>query len=120
MAGVKGRSGGAWPNSGPKPKPVSLADVAADSALKAAAEKVAKTHSLANGSKDPAEFLEQVMGCVSIDIAARMDAAKALLPYRHAKPGAAGKKEEKQAAAEKVAGRFGASAPPKLRAVGGG
>ena len=109
MAGVKGRSGGARPNSGPKPKQVSLADVAADNALRAASEKVAKTHSLANGSKDPADFLEQVMGCVSIDIAARMDAAKALLPYRHAKPGAAGKKEEKQAAAEKVAGggRFG-------------
>ena len=119
MAGVKGRSGGARPNSGPKPKPKTVVDAAGE-ALKAAAEKVAKTHSLANGSKDPAEFLEQVMGCVSIDIAARMDAAKALLPYRHAKPGAAGKKEEKQAAAEKVAGRFGASAPPKLRAVGGG
>ena len=108
MAGVKGRSGGARPNSGPKPKPKTVVD-AAGAALKVAADKVAKTHNLASGSKDPAEFLEQVMGCVSIDIAARMDAAKALLPYRHAKPGAAGKKEEKQAAAESVAsgGRFG-------------
>ena len=118
MAGVKGRSGGARPNSGPKPKPKTVID-ATGSALKVAADKVAKTHNLASGSTDPAEFLESVMGNVTVDLDARMDAAKALLPYRHAKPGAAGKKEEKQAAAEKVAGRFGASAPPKLRAVGG-
>ena len=108
MAGVKGRSGGARPNSGPKPKPKTVVDEAG-AALKVAADKVAKTHNLASGSTDPAVFLEQVMGNVNVDLEARMDAAKALLPYRHAKPGAAGKKEEKQAAAEKVAegGRFG-------------
>lgn len=119
MAGVKGRSGGARPNSGPKPKPKTLIDPSTGAALQVAADKVAKTHNLASGTKDPAEFLEQVMGCVSLDIAARMDAAKALMPYRHKKVGEAGKKEAKQDAAAKVAGRFGAAQPPKLRAVGG-
>ena len=118
MAGVKGRSGGPRPGAGRKPAPQTVVD-AAGAVLQVAADKVAKKHDIANGSTDPAAFLESVIGNVNVDLAARMDAAKALLPYRHKKVGEAGKKEEKQAAAEKVAGRFGAAAPPKLRAVGG-
>ena len=118
MAGVKGKSGGPRPGAGRKPAPKTVVDEAG-AALKVAADKVAKTHNLASGSTDPAVFLEQVMSNVNVDLDARMDAAKALLPYRHAKIGAAGKKEEKQAAAEKVAGRFSAATPPKLQAVGG-
>jgi len=45
----------------------------------------------------------------------RADAAKALLPFMHQKIGEGGKKDAKQDAAKKVsAGKFGASAPPKL------
>lgn len=118
MAGVKGRSGGARPNSGPKPKPKTVMDPATGAAIKVAAERVAKVYDLGDGVKDPAEFLELVMGNPTVDLEARKDAAKALLPYRHKKVGEAGKKEEKQAAAAKVAGRFGAAQPPKLHAVG--
>jgi phage terminase small subunit len=58
------------------------------------------------------------MGNVAVPLDARMDAAKALMPYRHKKVGEAGKKEAKQEAARKVAGKFAAGAPPRLRAVG--
>jgi phage terminase small subunit len=49
----------------------------------------------------------------------RVDAAKALMPFVHKKLGEGGKKEQKDEAAKKVAGRFSAGAPPKLVAAGG-
>jgi len=66
---------------------------------------------------DPLAFLMAVMANPDIDARLRIDAAKALMPYVHPKLADAGVKDEKQAAAKKVAsGKFGASAPP-LRAV---
>jgi phage terminase small subunit len=41
------------------------------------------------------------------------------MPYKHARIGEGGKKEQRQNAAEKVAGRFSAGTPPKLVAAGG-
>lgn len=121
MAGVKGRSGGARPNSGGarpnsggkregagrKPKPQEPAPP--ESLLSEAGSQKA----------DALEFLRSVMMDVSLDIRQRVDAAKALAPFEHAKKGEGGKKEQKQEAAEKVAKRFQASAPPKLVAAGG-
>lgn len=49
----------------------------------------------------------------------QMKALVALMPYTHTKRGEGGKKEQKQQAAEKVAGRFSAGAPPRLVAAGG-
>ena len=46
-------------------------------------------------------------------------AAIAAVQYTHAKVGEGGKKEQKQADAEKVASRFASAAPPKLVASGG-
>jgi phage terminase small subunit len=52
------------------------------------------------------------------DIRLRLEAAKCLMPYQHAKPGELGKKENQAAAAQRViaTGKFAASAPP-LRCV---
>ena len=100
MAGVKGQSGGARPGAGRKPKAPTLA-------------QISLTYD------DPAKFLAAVMNDVETDVKVRTDAAKALMPYKHARVGEGGKKEQKQDAANKVASRFSSSAPPKLIAAGG-
>lgn len=66
----------------------------------------------------PELFLESVMMDEECEPRLRMDAAKALLPYRSQKLGEVGKKEEKQQAAKKAgAGKFAATVtPPQLRA----
>ncbi len=100
MAGVKGRSGGARPNSGPKPKEPTILQ-------------------LASTYDDPEKFLRAVMNDAMSDAKLRVDAAKALMPFAHAKKGEGGKKEQRQAQAEKAAGRFTAAEAPKLVAAGG-
>lgn len=68
-----------------------------------------KTFDIGSLSKmyaDPADFLKAVMNDVSEDVKLRVDAAKVLMQYTHAKPGEKGKKQERQEAAEKVASRF--------------
>jgi len=62
--------------------------------------------SLSKVYADPADFLKSVMNDVSEDVKLRVDAAKVLMPYTHAKPGEKGKKTERQERAEKVAGKF--------------
>lgn len=95
MAGVKGRSGGARPNSGPKPKePVVLV--------------------LGAIYDDPEKFLKAVMNDSGTDAKLRVDAAKALLSAQVRRAENGGKKEAQQAAAKKVATKFAAAAPPKL------
>lgn len=61
---------------------------------------------LARMYSDPKDFLAAVMNDAGEDVKLRVDAAKALMPYIHAKPGEKGKKQERQEAAEKAAGRF--------------
>jgi phage terminase small subunit len=59
-------------------------------------------------SLDPLEFMEQLVSDMSEDPKLRLEAAKALAPYRHAKKGEMGKKELKQENANNVKhGRFG-------------
>jgi len=100
MAGVKGRSGGARPGAGrPKKEPDILA--------------------VASTFDDPAKFLRAVMNDIASDAKLRVDAAKALLPYVHARKGEGGKKEEAADRAKAAAGRFATAAPPKLVAAGG-
>ncbi len=69
--------------------------------------------------KDPRVFLLAAMNDIELAPKLRIDAAKALMPFEHKKLGEGGKKEQKQADAQKVAGRFSAAAPPKLVAAGG-
>lgn len=64
---------------------------------------------------DPMDFLKAVMNEQAAEPKLRVDAAKALLPYKHGKVADQGKKEQKAAAADQVSkGRFGARPPPKL------
>jgi phage terminase small subunit len=61
---------------------------------------------------DPKAFLKAVMNDPGTEAKLRVDAAKALMPFIHQRLGEGGKKDQKQAAAEKAAtGKFG------LRAV---
>ena len=100
MSGIKGRSGGARPNTGGarvgagrKPNPPVILDVAA--------------------TNDPLQFLRLVMDNNDADIKLRIAAAVALMPYVHAKRSDTGKKDEAEKAAKKAStGRYASSAPP--------
>lgn len=66
---------------------------------------------------DPIDFLTAVMNEPAADLRYRVDAAKAMLPFKHQKLGEGGKKDLKDELAKAASkGKFGASAPP-LRAV---
>lgn len=109
MAGVPGKSGGARAGAGrkpkPKPQPVPIA------------AEIASVE--AGNGFDPRPTLEKVaLGLLEVS-PQQYKALTALLPYVHQKLGEGGKKEQKDAAAKKVAGRFSAAAPPKLVAAGG-
>ncbi|KAB0332358.1 terminase small subunit [Janthinobacterium sp. PLB04] len=70
---------------------------------------------------DPKTFLMAAMNDIALGEKLRIDAAKALMPFVHKKPGEIGKKEEKLDAAQKAAGgRFGAPPPPPRLVSGGG
>lgn len=95
MAGVKGKSGGARPGAGGKPKPPALLSVKA----------------VPNG--DPLAFLVAVMNDTTATCRLRLEAAKTLMPFIHAKKTEGGKKDTAQNAAKTAgAGRFKPSAPP--------
>jgi hypothetical protein len=104
MAGTKGRSGGARPNSGPKPK------------------KPRKTKAKAYQTEDPDEFLRALMRDSRADFKDRMAAALAL--KKMGKGGAAlpGKKEQQQQAARDIVQRDLSPSPapsrPRLTVVG--
>lgn len=68
---------------------------------------------------DPVEFLTNVMNEPAADLRLRIDAAKAMLPFKHKKLGEGGKKEQAGEKAKTVAGRFGQAAAPRLAAAGG-
>jgi phage terminase small subunit len=69
---------------------------------------------------DPKAFLTIAMNDQALDAKSRIDAAKALLPFTHAKLGEGGKKDQKNDAAHKAAsGKYGSAEPPKLAATNG-
>lgn len=93
MAGVKGRSGGARPNSGPKKNLIQLA---------------------AN-SDDPLEFLLQVMQDEKAPAEMRVRSAMIAAQYMHSRKGEGGVKTgRKSAAAAASSGKFAPAAAPKL------
>lgn len=100
MAGVKGKSGGARPGAGRKPK-----------------EKPGVVP--VEGVNDMLELLQQVaLGRVEAN-ALQVRAAIAAVQYTHMKKGDGGKKDEAADRARKAAGKFGATAPPRLAAANG-
>ena len=100
MAGKPGRSGGARPGAGRKPKEPVMLDINVI-------------------YDDPDKFLKAVMNDSGTDAKLRVDAAKALLSAQVRRAENGGKKEEKAAAAAKVASKFATATPPKLVAAGG-
>ena len=71
-------------------------------------------------TSDPVEFLTKVMNEPAAELRLRIDAAKAMLPFKHKKLGEGGKKDLKDDAAKAAgAGKFSQTAPPKLVAAGG-
>lgn len=63
--------------------------------------------------RDPKAFLLAVMNDSKSEAKLRVEAAKTLMPFVHAKKGEGGKKDEKEAAAKAAAsGRFGQGAQP--------
>lgn len=98
MAGKPGKSGGARPGAGRKPKPPE--------------EKITLP---AGDGQTPLEFMLMVMRDPAIEDRIRLDAAKSAAQYVHGKIGEGGKKDERQQAAKRAgAGKFGAAAPPRL------
>ena len=100
MAGVKGRSGGARPGSGPKPKEPEYLTLSAI-------------------YEEPDKFLNAVMNDSGSDAKLRVDAAKALLSAQVRRAENGGKKEQQAEAAKRVASKYASAAPPKLAASGG-
>lgn len=81
-----------------------------------AGRKAAKIRGVA--ADDPKVFLKAVMNDTESSARLRIDAAKALLPYEHAKAGASGKKDAAAEAAKAAsAGKFKPAAPPRLSVV---
>ena len=103
MAGVKGRSGGARPGAGRKPKPKEPAPPPAVVA-----------------TRDPLEFLLDVMQGTVVPTREQLRAAVAATQYKHAKKGDAGKKDGAADRAKAAgAGKFAAAQPPRLAAANG-
>ena len=98
MAGVKGRSGGARPNSGPKPKPAIPVEPSADG--------------------DMLKLLQDIaFGRIEVS-PNQLRAAVAAVQYTHTKRHDGGKKDELQDKAKTAASKFGAR-PAPLKLVNG-
>jgi phage terminase small subunit len=104
MAGVKGKSGGKRPNAGRKSKP--------------AVEIAPEVAKVVDGEPlDPRPTLELIaLGHMDVS-PAQLKALTALLPYVHAKKGAAATKPE--APAKPAAPKYGVRSGPRLAAAGG-
>lgn len=71
-------------------------------------------------TSDPKRVLVALMNDANEEPKLRLEAAKALMPFVHARVAEQGKKEAKNEAARKVANRFAPSAPPLRMVKGGG
>lgn len=101
----------------PKQKAAPVVKVKPDPAPKPVKEvyvkPVANDESLDKES-DPLEYMRRVMTDPMEEPRLRLDAAKALAAYIHAKPGEKGKREQDKDKAEKSASKFIAAQPPRL------
>ena len=119
MAGVKGRSGGARPNTGgARPgagrKPKAPATTPAPAPQKPATDEKASAI-----TRDPVEFLLDVMQGLVDANATQVRAAVAAAQYKAVKMHDGGKKDAAADAATKAStGKFGGSKPPPLKVVG--
>lgn len=109
MAGVKGRSGGARPGAGRKPKaktPAAPASGAVDLGQVTDPLGLPKTD-------DGLVMLKAIVGNPLVPVKERLRASIALAQYQHMKKGDGGLKDERAEKAKKAAGaKFGAAPPP--------
>jgi phage terminase small subunit len=121
MESKKSNRGGYRPGAGRKPKPLEFVNVSAPAYDRPEPKTSASELAIDIAEHDdPKAFLLALMNDNDADIKTRADAAKALMPFVHAKLGEGGKKEAKQTSAEKAAaGKFAPSVAPKLVANGG-
>lgn len=102
------------PTTGLPPKPGSTQSASEeDAAAELATIEIPET-------EDPKVFLTALMNCPKAGVKARLEAAKALLPFEHSKIGEKGKKATKAESAANAAAegnKFGARAAPSLKAV---
>ncbi|PQV50981.1 terminase small subunit [Paraburkholderia sp. BL21I4N1] len=97
---------------GAKPKP---AQAETDAAITKAAVAAGFDLNTILTFSDPKAFLLAAMNDQNTEPKLRVDAAKTLMPFMHAKMAEAGKKDAKADAAKKAgAGKFAATVPPKL------
>lgn len=68
-------------------------------------------------TSDPLVFLTAAMNDPAADPKLRVEAAKALMPFVHARKGEGGKKEASAEAAKKAANKFATPAAPGLKRV---
>ncbi|WP_407280596.1 hypothetical protein U5817_09950 [Aromatoleum evansii] len=106
MAGVKGRSGGARPGAGRKPKKRVDGDVAST--------KQKKPVPIQQGEKDMLELLQDIALGKTEATSLQVRAAIAAVQYTHTKRHDGGKKDEQAEKAKKAAGKFASALPPKL------
>ena len=114
--------GGARPGAGRKAssaaKPASQDKAKQVKALGAALRSEVATSAQIPGADlvlSPLDFLLRVVSDECEDLKIRMQAAAIAAPFVHAKPGALGKKDERQGAAKKAGqGKFAAAVAPKL------
>lgn len=108
MAGAKGRSGGARPGAGRKAKDRKEQDQSATSNVADGPEVPAVVE-----TREPLEFLLDVMQGKVDPTARQLRAAVAAAQYFHMKKGDGGKKDDADAKAKTAAsGRFRPGAPP--------
>lgn len=126
MAGVKGRSGGARPGAGrkPKAKPATVVHPSVKVELErqphGGALKRTIQEPVAQQPVDMLTFLQDVALGLTEASSLQVRAAIAAVQYTHLKKGDGGKKDEIADLAKKAAGgKFRPAAPP-LKLVGGG
>lgn len=132
-AGLKNRDAAIAAGFAPNNADVQAAALLRRADIKAAIEAAKKQKKPAGVTKtdtmsknhygDSMEFLMDAMNHAHLPFALRFDAAKALLPYQHARIGEQGKKEKAKERAEVLSRkpRFSPSPPPRiLRAIEGG
>lgn len=120
MAGAKGRSGGARPGAGRKPKkPDTGQSVSVELEAQPHGGALQRSHAepVPQGEKDMLQFLQEVALGQTDASALQVRAAIAAVQYTHTKMADGGKKDAKDDAAKRAANKFVVTAPPKLKVV---
>lgn len=119
MAGVKGRSGGARPGAGRKPRDnVPRQPAPTDSQVEKEIEASAEVPGVED--QKPLEFLKSVYTNAAVPLNHRVRAAIAAAQYEHFKRGDGGKKDgDKEKAVKASGGKYSPMGAPRLAAKNG-